>query len=249
MKVEGQELCFSSSYISDDFRSIQLVIFNTCLFGQWQLLLTTLIYAVTAICDPFKAHLFRSAKFIPITAIFTILPSCFVSPTILALFTSKTCLTLSHLSTSFPFLFCLMTYLSLFGTASAYYLLRIHRASKNHSSSTSEETVKLARAVQRNFVSLMLLVAVIDVIPVVTVIVCFGLTSGTSANNILSIIIQSSAVCISLYSSMTTVITIAVTKPFRRKTANTFGRILCFLKLKRIEFLNAVESNQTSSKH
>uniref|UniRef100_A0A1I7ZQI1 G protein-coupled receptor n=1 Tax=Steinernema glaseri TaxID=37863 RepID=A0A1I7ZQI1_9BILA len=218
ISVIGQELCFTSSYISNDFLSVLLTVLNTCLFGQWQLLLTTLIYAVTAICDPFKVHLFSSLKFIPITAVFTILPSCFLSPVELLLFTSKTCLNFSRRPSSFLFLFCIITYFSAFTTVSAYVFLKIHRASRNLNSSTSAETLKIVRSVQRNFISLLLLVAVTDVVPVLMIVLSFVLMGEKNAENVLLTLARYSAVSISFYSSISTIITIAITKPYRRKT-------------------------------
>uniref|UniRef100_A0A1I8AM47 G_PROTEIN_RECEP_F1_2 domain-containing protein n=1 Tax=Steinernema glaseri TaxID=37863 RepID=A0A1I8AM47_9BILA len=214
--LRGLKLCFPSSYLSNDFIPVLLVILNTCLFGQWQLLQITLI----------------SPKFIPFTTVFTILPSCLLTPAEFPILTKENCFDASVRPTSILFLFSIMTYQLLFTAGSAYLLLKISRASRNHSSATSIQTVKLVRTVKRNFLSLVLLVAVVDVIPLIVTVISFLLPGDKGIHNLQVTMMSCSAVCISFYSSMTTVTTIVVTTPYRRKTLQIFASVVHYLIIK-----------------
>uniref|UniRef100_A0A1I7ZR55 G_PROTEIN_RECEP_F1_2 domain-containing protein n=1 Tax=Steinernema glaseri TaxID=37863 RepID=A0A1I7ZR55_9BILA len=225
VQVHGSEVCFPSSYLDESYMYFLLIMFNVSLFAQWQLLLASLAYAVAVVCWPTRLYIFRSKKFMMFLIVFAWIPSAVLLPMEYLILTNSTCMNFSIRPSSYPFMCSIVIYLASYISCSIYLLLKLRQAIKERTSFTSVQTIKLVKTVRRNCVCLVTIIAITDLIPAFVFLITITTMKADEAQKVTVLIIRYICISLSYYSWITTIVTIAFTKPYRRKTMEMFGSI------------------------
>uniref|UniRef100_A0A1I7YN31 G_PROTEIN_RECEP_F1_2 domain-containing protein n=1 Tax=Steinernema glaseri TaxID=37863 RepID=A0A1I7YN31_9BILA len=218
----GSVACLPSTYLGDRFVPALHGFLNICLFGQWQLLMLTLLYAVTLICWPHKIHLHKSMKMVPFAIFFTLLPGCLLLCSQLAVYANDVCIDFSPRATFYIYGGTAVGYMIAYTGLSIYLLLKIGSKLKNGDSVTSAQTIRLVKSVRRNFLSLVVLVIFLDLLPLMSIMSTYFFIGASEAQGFIVLIFRYTSISASVYPLISTLITIAVTKPYRRRSMKLF---------------------------
>uniref|UniRef100_A0A1I7ZK27 G_PROTEIN_RECEP_F1_2 domain-containing protein n=1 Tax=Steinernema glaseri TaxID=37863 RepID=A0A1I7ZK27_9BILA len=274
VSIRGFDLCLPSSHFDSRFIPILMTVLLVTLFGQWQVLLASLAYAVAVACWPLRIHIYHTKKVLFYFLIFACLPGATLAPMAYALFTTDVCWgfpfqpptfvllgtfafyvtsyvvasiylllklgqainsptsstsveTVKLLKTlpTFVLLGTFAFYATSYVVASIYLLLKLGQAINNPTSSTSVETVKLAKTVRRNFIFLVAVIFATDVVPALVITATFMIMRGDQMQSVLTLLTRYVSISFCSYSWIITVITIFVTKPYRKRTIQVFRSV------------------------
>uniref|UniRef100_A0A1I7ZC20 G_PROTEIN_RECEP_F1_2 domain-containing protein n=1 Tax=Steinernema glaseri TaxID=37863 RepID=A0A1I7ZC20_9BILA len=227
--TQGFDLCLPSSHLDDLYVHFLFVVFAVALSAQWQILLISLAYAVTVICWPLQARLFRSTKF-PIFLIpFVCLPSAIICPMIYILFTNNVCMNLSPRPASYPLIVTFTTYALCYIIVSLYLLRKLGKSIRERTSSTSTQSVTLVKIVRRNYLSLMVIMIASDIAPTFLILGGFAFIRADFFRALMIFTVRYTSISACSYSWVATVVTIVFTTPYRTKTLQVLRSISALL--------------------
>uniref|UniRef100_A0A1I7ZQF4 G_PROTEIN_RECEP_F1_2 domain-containing protein n=1 Tax=Steinernema glaseri TaxID=37863 RepID=A0A1I7ZQF4_9BILA len=224
--LQGYLLCLPSSYFNSDATVFMLALSTLFLFGQLQLLLIMLFYACSSIFCPFRVQKFRERRTVLLIVAFTVAPCFFIIPCELLMLKQKNCLDLTPGLPMLILVLVMTLYFTSYTCASYYMLYRIGRFLKNPTSMASPQTIAFVRTARRNFISFVLTIVAMDVVPLFLIIICFATFSLLQPKSVLvSALFTVVSTSISGYSFVSTIVTIVVTTPFSKKTVQIFRTV------------------------
>ncbi|TKR62692.1 hypothetical protein L596_026616 [Steinernema carpocapsae] len=222
----GVYVCFVSKYLYGTWSVVAYVVYSVFMLLQLQIPLAMLFYATAVVCWPKVYEFYMTPKMIPLIVGFCILPSCILLP--LALRTQvEMCFWFDAHLPALTFLGALVGYGICFTIAAVFLLTMLITFLKNTRANLSKATIRLVKTIVYNFsISIgTLLIMYIGPLIFLTFFLVLG-DAGDLEYKQLGLSILFLNLC--YYSSVGTIVNIAITKPYRR----AFMRQVRFVTMK-----------------